>query len=122
MDIFSQIFLPMLLFTLTLVSGFRLSHSGQPYNGIFFNTHKLLALGAVVVSVIRLYRMPGGTAPQALFGGLLITAAVCAVALFASGALMSAGKANQRLLLTTHRIATTGLVMAGALVVYLLES
>ena len=35
---------------------------------------------------------------------------------------MSAGKADHRLLLTTHRIATAGLVIASALVVYLLKS
>ena len=45
-DILSQIFLPILLFVLTLISGLRLTDSGQPYNSIFFNTHKLLALGA----------------------------------------------------------------------------
>ena len=115
MDILSQIFLPILLLVLTLVSGFRLSHAGRPYNGIFFNTHKLLALGAVIISVMRFYRMPG-------VPGLLIIAAACAVALFASGALMSAGKADHRLLLTTHRIATAALVLASALVVYLLKS
>ena len=65
LDILSQIFLPILLLVLTLVSGFRLSHAGRPYNGIFFNSHKLLAFGAVVISVMRIYRMPG-VAPQAL--------------------------------------------------------
>jgi hypothetical protein len=122
LDILSQIFQPILLFVLTLVTGWRLSRAGQPYNGVFFNTHKLLALGVVVISVIRLYRMPGGTPPQALFMGLLILAAVCAAALFASGALMSAGKADHRLQLAVHRIAVAGLVLASALAIYLLES
>jgi hypothetical protein len=45
------------LFSLFLfLSGFWLSRSGKPYNGIIFNIHKLIALTAVVLFVITLYR------------------------------------------------------------------
>lgn len=36
------------------VSGFWLSRSGKPYNGIVFNIHKLIALVAVVFLVITM--------------------------------------------------------------------
>jgi len=122
LDILSQIFLPILLFVLTLISGLRLSRAGQPYNSIFFNTHKLLALGAVVITVMRIFRNPVDAAQPALLPVLLLVSAICVLALFASGALMSAGKSDHRLLLTTHRIATAGLVAAVTLVVYMLAS
>ena len=120
MDKFTQFFPPILLFLLTLVSGFRLSRAGQPYNGVFFNTHKLLALVAVGITIIRLFRISGGIASPSLVPVLLIAAAVCVLALFTSGALMSTGKADHRLMLSVHRIATAGLVAASAL--YLLAA
>ncbi|MBM3129436.1 MAG: hypothetical protein FJ009_12520 [Chloroflexi bacterium] len=113
--------LPGILFLLTLISGFWLSNTGQPYNGMRFNIHKLIALGAVVVTVIEFSKMVQVANSPVLTIILLIATALCVIVLFTSGALMSIGKPDYFLLLTIHRIAPVGLTIAVALVIYLLS-
>jgi hypothetical protein len=116
----SRFISPGILYLLTLVFGFWLSNKGKPYLGILFNIHKLIALGAVVVVVIQLSKVLKDAGSLSLMIGLLIVAALCVVALFATGALMSMDKLNYSLTLTIHRIALVLLPIAMALVVYLL--
>jgi hypothetical protein len=120
LDTLSKFILPGILFPLTLVFGFWLSHSGKPYNGLLFNLHKLIALGAVVVTIIQLSKTLNNADSLALISALLMAAAICVVVLFASGALMSTGKLDYTLTLTIHRIAPVILVIAMALAVSLL--
>jgi hypothetical protein len=101
--------------------GFWLSRSGRPYNGLLFNIHKLIALAAVIVTVVQLVRILKSTDLPALSIALLALAALCAVGLFVSGALMSAGKLDHALLHTIHRVALAVLVIALPSAVFLLE-
>jgi hypothetical protein len=110
------------LFILTLAFGFWLSHLGKPYNGILFNVHKLIALGAVVVTAIQMVKLLRGMETQALVIVLLVGVALCVIALFASGALMSAGKLEYNLMLAIHRVAPFVLVVGLGLVMVLLKS
>lgn len=104
---------------LTLAFGFWLSKLGKPYNGILFNVHKLIALGAVVFAVLQVSKMMGiADAPLLII--MLVLAGLCVVALFASGALMSMGKLDYALTLTVHRIALVALLIAVVLASYLL--
>ncbi len=112
----SKFLLPSIVFILTLVFGFWLSHAGKPYNVPLFNVHKLIALGAVVATVIQLVKLLKGADALALVIVLLIVAALCVIALFASGALMSMGKLDYALMLTVHRIAPVVLVIAMVIV------
>ncbi len=121
MDTLSKFTFPGVLFGLTLAFGFWLSHAGKPYNGVLFNIHKLAALGAVVLTVMQFWRMPGPIDSVALIIGLLIVAALSVLALFISGALMSAGKLDYALMLTIHRLVLPILVIVLGLVLYLLE-
>ncbi len=108
MHILDQFIIPVGLFILTLLFGFWLSHTGKPYNGILFNFHKLLALGSVVFACIQSYKNL-----QALSWLLIILLAVIAlsiIALFISGALMSAEKLDYNLMLIIHRMASAVLV------------
>ncbi len=113
--------LPAILFALTLVFGFWLSHTWKPYNGLLFNVHKLIALGAVVLAGLQFSKML--QSPDWLLVALLAAAALCVIALFASGALMSAEKLDYALMLTIHRVAMIflgiALVWAGFLLVKL---
>ena len=84
------------------------------------NIHKLIALGTVIATVIQLSKTLNTADSLALVVALLVVAAVCIVALFASGALMSMGKANYSLLLTVHRIAPAPAAIAMALVACML--
>lgn len=119
MEVFSKFATPGLLFALTLVFGFWLSHAGKPYNGLLFNAHKLIALGCVVFLGIQFSKNLQASDWQLIV--LLAISALCVIALFASGALMSAGKLEYSLMLTIHRIAPVILVADLGLVIFLLK-
>jgi hypothetical protein len=104
-----QFIVPGGLFILTLLFGFWLSHTGKPYNGILFNFHKLLAFGSVVLACIYSYKNLYDL--NWLLITLLVVLALCIIALFVSGALMSAGKMDYALMLTIHRMASALLVL-----------
>lgn len=108
------------LFILTLVFGFWLSHAGKPYNGFLFNVHKLIALSFVVLAGIQFSKM--FHAPDWLLVALLLISALCVIALFASGALMSAGKLDYTLMLTIHRFAPVFLMVSLGLILVLLKA
>ncbi len=120
MDTLPKFTLPGILFLLTLVFGFWLSKVGKPYNGLLFNFHKLIALGAVVMMVVQFPKILKIADSPVLLIVFLVVAAFCVVALFASGALMSLGKLDYTLTLTIHRIAPVVLTIALGLMVYLL--
>lgn len=110
--------MPGILFLLTLVVGFWLSHGGRPYNGALFNAHKLVALGAVIVAAVQLARVLKGAGSPGLIIFLLVVATICVVALFATGTLMSLGRMDYALMLWTHRIAPVVLVVAIGIAAY----
>jgi hypothetical protein len=120
MDSLTKFITPGIIFLLTLAFGFWLSHSGKPYNSILFNIHKLIALATVVLTVIQLVKVLKVTQIQALFMVAMIVAGLCVVALFVSGALLSAGKLSYDVMLTIHRIAPILLTISLGLMVYIL--
>lgn len=120
METLSKFTLPGILFALTLAFGFGLSYAGKPYNGLLFNVHKLIALGAVVLAALRLASIPRPVDSFAFIAGLLVIAALCVIALFVSGALMSARKLEYTVMLTIHRVAPGVLALCCALALYLL--
>jgi hypothetical protein len=120
LETLSKFTLPGILFLLTLGFGFWLSNTRKPYNGSLFNLHKLIALGAVIAAVIQFSKMLKGADSLVLLVFLFVAAALCVIALFASGALMSMGKLDYSITLTIHRIAPVILVIAISPVFYLL--
>lgn len=120
METLTKFAIPGTALLLTLIFGFWLSSSGKPYNGILFNIHKLIALGAVIAAGIQLAKVLRGADSLALVITLLVLAGICVIALFATGTLLSIEKMDYRLVLTIHQIATVTLVIAVGLVAYLL--
>ena len=120
MGLAAKFVIPGVLFILTLVFGFWLSRSGKPYNGLIFNIHKLIALAAVIVAAIRAFNALKIVEAQPILIALLILIGLCAVALFVTGALMSANKPAHDRLLTTHQIAPLLAVIAAIGTLYLL--
>lgn len=112
MNILSRLVIPGIAFILTVAFGLGLSRSGRPYNGLLFNVHKLIALAAVIVTVIQFARILGDADLPVLSIALLALAGLGSMALFASGALMSAGKLDHVLLRTIHRVALATVVVA----------
>jgi len=121
MEIASKFIAPGIVFLLTLVFGFWLSNSGKPYNGILFNIHKLIALGAVVATAMQIYNIFKVMGSQSPIVILVILAAICVVALFASGAFLSIGNLNYQLMKTIHNIAPVLMVNAMALTIHFLS-
>lgn len=124
MDTLTKFSTPGIIFLLTVATGFWLSHSGKPLNTLIFTIHKLIALAAVILAARQFYLALRDGGSQAVLIALLVLAGLCVVALFATGALMSADPAGQKLayslLLNVHRIAPLLAVLALAMTVYFL--
>lgn len=122
MEILSRLLNPTLGFLVTVVFGFWLSRLGKPYNGLLFNVHKLIALATVILVGMAVYQALKVMDVSALIFLLLVIAALSVIALFASGALMSAGKGEYRVMKLAHNISPFILVIAMGTTVYLLRS
>jgi len=114
----SRIALIGLLFLLTLAFGVWLSHAGKPYSSLLFNIHKLIALGAVIVTGVTVYQ---GRA-NVTIGSFTFTAVVATgllfAALFVSGALLSIGQPDSAAILIVHRVAPWLVIVTAALTLY----
>ena len=101
----TKLILPAVLFILVIASGFWVAKSGKPYNTGIFTVHKLIALAAVVLSVIAIVNLLKISPTQTLTIILLVIAGLSVIALFASGGLMSALKSPGSIWLFIHRLA-----------------
>lgn len=111
-----------LIFLSIFLSGFWLSHSGKPYRVVPFNLHKFIALGAVIflaVSVNRIHR----TSPlNAVEMTVVAAAALCFIATFATGGVISASKNVPAFVLRLHQIFPYVTLLFSAAGVWLLRS
>ena len=118
----SKLILTGLLLLFTLLSGVWLSHSGRPYNTAIFTLHKLIALGAVIFTVVTVQQLRTGVDTRALTIGVIVITGLLFLSLFASGALLSIGKPDHIAILSIHRVAPLLAVIATALTMVLLVS
>ena len=122
MDTLSTFFTPIVGFFITVAFGLWLGRVGKPYNGILFNIHKLIALGAVILTAVQIYNLLKDSQAQALLFISIIVAAIIVIVLFASGAFLSIGKLKYETMKTIHNIAPVLAVIAMALAIYLFGS
>ncbi|RPI34102.1 MAG: hypothetical protein EHM70_03950 [Chloroflexota bacterium] len=120
MDTATKFITPGIIFLLTLASGIWLSNSGKPLNTGLFNLHKLIALGAVIITAMQVQKAYSGAGSQGLIVALVFLLGLCVVALFLTGAFMSLGKLSYDMLLNIHKIAPILAAIALAATVYLL--
>ena len=118
----SKLIVTGLLLLFTLLSGVWLSHSGRPYNTVIFTIHKLIALGAVIFTVVTVQQLHTGVDTRALTIGVIVITGLLFLSLFASGALLSIGKPDHIAILTIHRVAPLLAVIATAATMVLLVS
>jgi hypothetical protein len=116
----SKFVVPGVVFLLTLASGVWLGLNGKPFNGVLFNLHKLIALGGVILAGMQIVRALRAVDAGTLLIALVIVAGLCILALFASGALISAGVWKYTLLRGVHTTASILVTLALAGVAYLL--
>jgi hypothetical protein len=121
MDTFPKFYTPGAIFLLTVAFGFWVSYAGKPYNGLLFNIHKLIALGGVILTAMQVYKLLKTSPPQILLTILIIVAALCVIALFASGAFLSIGNLNYRAMKLIHNTAPVLAVLVMGFVIYLLS-
>lgn len=109
-----------LFYLFIFVSGFWLSRSGKPYNGIVFNIHKLIALVAVVFLVITMRQIN----QVARLSAVELTAGVVTGVFFLgaiiSGGVLSVGKSISAAILTMHQITAFLTALSTATTLYLL--
>lgn len=91
-------------FVAIFATGYWLSRTGKPYNSVIFTAHKLIALAAVALFVILLYRMnrAGLLSPVALIAAAIT--ALFFVGLFATGGLLSIDKPTPAPVMRVHHI------------------
>ena len=97
------LFIPVILFLITVGFGFWLRGKGRPYNTALFNIHKLIALAGFVLVVLRLRSgfLAGGL--SGWMAVVLVGAGLSALMLFATGAVMSIRKEEPGIALFFHR-------------------
>ncbi len=93
------------LLVLTLVSGVWVSRSGAPYDGLKFNVHKLIAVGAIVLFGLAIRQLRAGGAASGLALPIVVLTGVLFLALIATGGMLSIGKPDVPAVLSVHRIA-----------------
>jgi hypothetical protein len=116
----SRIVVTGLLFLFTLASGVWLGSAGKPYPTGIFSIHKLIALGAVISTVVTINHLRTGVDVKAVVVGAIVVTGLLFLALFVSGAVLSIGKPNHVAILTIHRIAPLLVVISTAMTMYLL--
>jgi hypothetical protein len=72
-----------------LGTGYWLAHLGRPYSAVLFNAHKLLALAAIVLFSVALFRIDWTGGWTGMKTAAAILAGVCLLALLVSGGLHS---------------------------------
>lgn len=120
MNIFKLMLLPGILFLVIIGFGLWVSKVGKPYNSLLFNIHKLIALGAVILTGIRVFNLdPINNFPYMAI--ILIALAVLGViGMFATGAVMSIKDDVPRAALLIHRIFPAAILLSFSSAIYLI--
>jgi hypothetical protein len=108
-----------LFFLFIFLSGFWLSRSGKPFNGVILTIHKLISLAAAVFLVITMVRIN----QVAALSGIEMTTVVVTGLLFLgtgiTGGLLSIDKPMPAAILTIHQITPFLTVLSTAATLYL---
>lgn len=118
---FQQWIIPGILFLVTIGFGFWVSQTGKPYPGLLFNIHKLIALGAAVITGIRIIKLdPLLTFPAAVIA-LTALSVLSVIAMFATGAMMSIQDRVRRTPKLIHQVSAIIITGSMLLALYVLS-
>jgi len=98
----SKIITTGVFFLLTIVSGIWLHNMGKPLNTLILTIHKLLALAAVIFTIIIVYNLHKNVEIKTILLILIVITGLSLLVLFISGALLSIGKLQGNILLTSQ--------------------
>jgi hypothetical protein len=88
-------------------------------NIVIFTVHKLIALATVIFTGMAIYNLIKNTQIQFLIAALIVVVALCVLALFVTGALMSRDKPLNDNLLTVHKVAPFLVVISIVVTLYI---
>ena len=120
MNIVKLLVVPGLLFLVLTGFGYLVSKGGKPYNNLLFNIHKLIALGAVILTGIRIFRLDPFNTFSNLALLLIALAGLGVISMFATGAVMSIKDEVPRAALMVHRVFPAAILFAFLGAVYLI--
>jgi hypothetical protein len=112
-----------LFFLLILFSGYWLSRSGKPYSTIVFNIHKLVAVAAVVLLGITVYRIHRAGALSAIELLAAIVTGLFFLGTMVTGGLLSIpiDKAMPAIVRKLHQVMPYLTVLSTAVTLYFLR-
>ncbi len=120
MNFFRLMILPGFLFLIIIGFGLWVSKVGKPYNNFLFTFHKLIALGAVILTGIRIFKLdPFVSFPNMAI--LLIALAILGViGMFTTGTIMSIKDEVPNAAPLVHKILPTVVFISMSISIYLL--
>jgi hypothetical protein len=111
-----------LFFLFIFLSGFWLSNSGKPLNGIILTIHILISLAAVVFLVVIIYQINHVAKLGAIEWIASVVTGLFFLGTIITGGLLSTGKLMPTAILTMHQITPFLTVLSNAVTLYLLLS
>lgn len=104
------------LFAVILILGLILRKQGSPYNKVILGVHKIVSVGLIVFIAFHHYSLLFAPVFSRSFN-LAIAMCIAVVALFISGAILSAGTTLKMPLVVVHRIFS--IVLLGSVIALL---
>jgi hypothetical protein len=110
-------------FLLIFLAGYWLSRSGKPYSTIVFNVHKLVAVAAVVLLGVNVYRIHRAGTLNAIELSAAIVAGLFFLGTMATGGALSipTGKPMPAIVHRLHQVTPYLTVLSTAATLYLLR-
>lgn len=108
---YQALYLPGLIFLVTIGFGFWVKARGRPYNKLLFNIHKLVALAGVLLSILRLKAYFSLNDLYGWMTPVLATVIISVVMLFTTGGVMSIKEDESRIALLLHRASPVIIVL-----------
>ncbi|MCL4247037.1 MAG: hypothetical protein KJ065_02675 [Anaerolineae bacterium] len=119
-----------LALVVTLISGFILSNLGKPYNTVFFNIHKLVAVGMTIFVAVTVFNLFKSSGMDAIYVLVFAITGLLFVTLIVTGGLLSVvagtdvtlNAATLQIVQRVHQIAPVLALIASAVSLYVLVS
>ena len=115
-----KIILSGVLFTIIIISGFRLRKTGHPYNFIMVSVHKFSSLAIFVILIFIIFQLKDIYAVPGLAFNLIILSGILFVLALVSGGLLSAGKISKKIISLTHKITPFLILISCGLALFLI--
>lgn len=109
-----------LFFIVIFISGFWLTFTGKPYNGIVLTGHKLISLAVLVFLGYLLYQVHQASGLSTLVIVVSIFTAIFFLALIATGGLLSSDLLPSALVLMLHFVVPYLAVISSGVMLYFL--